>query len=100
MGGRAGRHLGRGGPLRKAAHPGRSIAASACGHRATFPHTGAGEGSLSNYGVAIIPDRSGERALEGGPIARSTVRGEHMLDRPLEQRAQPLGDLLAGHAVR
>ena len=49
---------------------------------------------------AITPDRSGERALEGGPIERSTVRREHMLDRPLEQRAQPLGDLLGGHAVR
>jgi hypothetical protein len=44
--------------------------------------------------------RLGERALEGGPIARPTVRGEHMLDRPFEQRAQPLGDLLGGHAVR
>ena len=28
------------------------------------------------------------------------MRGEHMLDRPLEQRAQPLGDLLGRHAVR
>ena len=42
----------------------------------------------------------GERALEGGPIARPTVRGEHMLDRALEQRAQALGDLCGRHAVR
>jgi hypothetical protein len=49
-----------------------------------------------------VPPRgaSGERALEGGPIGRPTVRGEHMLDRALEQRAQRLGDLLGRREAR
>lgn len=55
---------------------------------------------VHDHGVAIPPTGSGERALESGPIVRPTVRREHMLDRPLEQRAQPLGDLLVSHAVR
>jgi hypothetical protein len=41
---------------------------------------------------------SGERALEGGAVGRPAMRWEHELDRQLEQRAQPLGDLLARHA--
>src|SRR3989442_15974004 len=39
----------------------------------------------------------GQRALEGGPVGRPAVRRKHVLDRQLEQRAQPLGDLLARH---
>ncbi len=39
--------------------------------------------------------RSGERALEGGSVGGHPVRGEHVLDRQLEQRAHHLGDLLA-----
>ena len=77
-----------------------SCASTSSRARVTFPNAGAVWGSLADYGVAITPTGSGERALEGCPISRPTVRGEHMLDRPLEQRAQPLGDLLGGHAVR
>ena len=36
-----------------------------------------------------------QRALEGGPVVRAAVRREHVLDRQLEQRAQPGRDLLA-----
>ena len=38
---------------------------------------------------------SGERALEGGSVGGHPVRGKHVLDRQLEQRAHHLGDLLA-----
>ena len=41
---------------------------------------------------------SGERALERGWAGRPAVRREHLLDRQGEERAQPLGDLLARHA--
>jgi hypothetical protein len=40
----------------------------------------------------------GQRALEGSPVVRPAVRCEYELDRQLEQRAQPLGDLLVSHA--
>src|SRR5438046_1695317 len=40
----------------------------------------------------------GQRALEGGPVGRPAVRRKHVLDRQCEERAQPLGDLLARHA--
>ena len=53
--------------------------------------TSAARGSSEGLG-------GGQRALEGSPARRPAVRGEHMLDRQLEQRAQPLGDLLARHA--
>src|SRR4029450_6603224 len=36
----------------------------------------------------------------GGSIRRWAVRREHELDGQVEQRAQPLDDLLAGHALR
>ena len=39
----------------------------------------------------------GQRVLEGGPVEGPAVRREHVLDRQLEQRAQPLGDLFARH---
>src|SRR5512132_4733309 len=40
----------------------------------------------------------GQRALEGGPVGRPAVRRKHVLDRQCEERAQPLGDLLARDA--
>ena len=40
----------------------------------------------------------GQRALECGPVERPAVRREHVLDRQLEERAEPRGDLLARHA--
>src|ERR1700738_322378 len=39
----------------------------------------------------------GHRAPEGGAVERPAVRRKHMLDRQLEQRTQPRGDLLARH---
>jgi hypothetical protein len=42
---------------------------------------------------------SGERALEGGLICRPAVCCEYDLDRQVEQRAQPLCDLLKRHAL-
>lgn len=43
---------------------------------------------------------SGERALEGSTVSRRPVRREHDLDWQLEQRAQPLEDLLTRLAIR
>ena len=40
----------------------------------------------------------GQRALESGPVGRPAVRRKHVLDRQLEERSQPLGDLLARDA--
>jgi hypothetical protein len=42
---------------------------------------------------------SGEHALERGRVKGPSVRREYMLDGQLEQRAHPLGDLLARHAL-
>src|SRR5215217_3848440 len=42
---------------------------------------------------------SGECALEGGAVGRRPVRGEHDLNRQVEQRAQALEDLLARLAL-
>ena len=41
---------------------------------------------------------SRERPLERGTIERAAVRREHVLDRQLEQRAQPFGDALTRHS--
>src|SRR4029450_13865201 len=41
----------------------------------------------------------GECALEGCPVAGPAVGREHMLDTQREQRAQPLGDLIARYAL-
>jgi hypothetical protein len=46
----------------------------------TFPHTGPGEGSLSNYGVTVIPDyRNGARtSAHGAALAPCSAFG-HIL---------------------
>jgi hypothetical protein len=41
---------------------------------------------------------SGERPRKIGALEGAAVRREHVLDRELEQRAQPLGDALTRHA--
>src|SRR5262245_6660033 len=44
--------------------------------------------------VDSVATGSGERALEGGAVGGPAVRGEHVLDGKLEQRAQTLAALL------
>src|SRR5262245_26848451 len=43
---------------------------------------------------------SGERALESSPVERAAMRLEQVLDRQLEQGAQPLDDLLPRQTLR
>ena len=43
--------------------------------------------------------RSGEHALERGAVRRLTVRGQHELDRQVEQRTEALDDILARHVL-
>src|SRR5947207_15818836 len=50
-------------------------------------------------GTCVLPEASGEGALERSAIRRLAVRGQHELHRKLEQRAQPSGDVVVGHVL-
>jgi hypothetical protein len=53
------------------------------------------EGARSD---GLGPQSSDSARSGAGAVGRTAVGHEHVLDRQLEQRAQPLGDLLARHA--
>jgi hypothetical protein len=48
---------------------------------------------------AAIPGRSAKHALERSAILRLAVRGQHELDRQVEQRADPSDDIVARHVL-
>src|SRR4026209_672692 len=70
--------------------------------RVTFTNTRAGEGPSPNYRAALSVDsgcRSGKHALERRAIRRLAVRGQHELDRQVEQRTEPSDDIVARHVL-
>jgi hypothetical protein len=55
--------------------------------------------SCRNPQTVSLRRRSGEHALERRAIRRLAVRGQHDLDRQVEQRTEPSDDILARHVL-
>jgi len=63
-----------------------------------------GERTLAQEGATspeplVLPVRSGKHALERCAIRRFAVRGQHELDRQVEQRTEPSHDIVARHVL-
>jgi hypothetical protein len=56
-------------------------------------------GATSHERLGLAKRRSGKNASERCAIRRLAVRGQHEFDRQIEQRTEPLDDIVARHVL-